>query len=106
MIGIEGIKPLLRNLSDLTKEIEHNGERFVPIEKINEVFGNSEMTYCFVDGIFTEINFRTGLNNGVSYKMPNVKCYPYFIIQKLYEWKFDLHNLIERGLAIDKNTRI
>lgn len=32
---IGGIKPIFRNLSsDLTREIEHNGERFVPIERL------------------------------------------------------------------------
>ena len=29
-------KPFLRPLSDLTKEIEHNGEKFVPILKLCE----------------------------------------------------------------------
>jgi hypothetical protein len=32
MAGIEKIKPILRPLSDLTKEIEVNGEKFIPIE--------------------------------------------------------------------------
>lgn len=30
-IGIEGLKPILRPLSDLTREIEHNKENVVPI---------------------------------------------------------------------------
>ena len=30
--------PLMRPLSDLTKEITHNGETFVPIEKIKNPF--------------------------------------------------------------------
>lgn len=29
---------------------------------------------------------------------------PYWIVKKLYEFHFDVHGLIEKGLAIDKNT--
>jgi len=40
-IGIDDVllyahKPILRPLSDLTKEIEHNGENFVPLKIINK----------------------------------------------------------------------
>ena len=34
----EFCKPILRSLSDLTKEIEHNGERFVPIEWLRKEY--------------------------------------------------------------------
>ena len=37
-IDIEGFLPILRPLSDLTKDIEVNGERFVPIKKLQSVF--------------------------------------------------------------------
>ena len=29
---------------------------------------------------------------------------PYYIIEKLYEWHIDIHDLIGRGLAVDKST--
>ena len=32
----DNFKPILRPLSDLTKEIEVNGEKFVPVKKIHE----------------------------------------------------------------------
>lgn len=35
------LKPILRDLSDITKEIEHNGEKFVPIDKIS-IYANNE----------------------------------------------------------------
>lgn len=39
---IVGVKPILRNLSDLTKEIEHKGEKFVPIVKLAQLnFGKN-----------------------------------------------------------------
>ena len=36
-IGFEEIKPILRSLSDLTKEIEHNGEKFVPMIELLKI---------------------------------------------------------------------
>lgn len=33
-------KPILRDLSDLTKEITHKGEKFVPIERLSKLYPN------------------------------------------------------------------
>ena len=45
------IKPILHPLSDLTKEIEHKGEKFYPIDKIleNSCFNLSKMTRKEID---------------------------------------------------------
>ena len=77
---VDGIKekPILRPLSDLTKEIEG----FFPIEIIESI---SE-------------------NIGVDFYDCAVENLPYSIIKKLYEWHFDIHGLIDNNLAIDKNT--
>ena len=72
-------KPILRPLSDLTKEIEVNGEKFVPKDWLN---------YNFI-----------GENMGL-----NIATWSHRTIEKLYEWHFDIHGLIENGLAIDINT--
>ena len=69
------IKPILRPLSDLTKEIEVNGERFVP----NYWFGRSLHLQSILDEKF-------------------------HIVQKLIQWHFDVFGLIEENLAIDINT--
>ena len=69
-------KLILRPLSDLTKEIEHNGERFVPIVLLEDY-----------------IDFQYGYER-----------IEYWKIQQLFEWKFDIFNLIEKGEAIDVNT--
>ncbi len=74
------VRPVLRPLSDLTKEIEVNGEKFVPTDILKWNTQNRS-----IDKIYFET---------VSYSM----------IQKLYEWHFDIHGLIEKGLAIDVNT--
>lgn len=85
----------LRPLSDLSKQIEHDGKVFVPQEKICHwddhtfwdskrlCFYNEEMDWNFDDGVY-------GL--------------PYWIIETLLEWHFDISDLIKKGLAIDINT--
>jgi len=83
--AMEHIKPILRPLSDLTKEIEVNGEKFVPKDKL--FLGDKSW-----------INFKSSI------KKYALHCEPYWIIQKLYEWHFDVFGLIEEGLAIDINT--
>jgi hypothetical protein len=83
------IKPILRPLSDLTKEIEVNGEKFVPFKWFN--FINSD------------IDFETqiiALSNDIRW----LNSTYYVIIEKLFEWHFDVFGLIEKGLAIDINT--
>lgn len=70
------IKPILHPLSDLTKEIEVNKKRFVPIIEI----GNS------IDG-------------GPGYTHSSLTA-----LNKLFEWHFDVFGLIETGLAININT--
>ena len=86
---ITAIKPILRNLSDLTKEIEVNGEKFVPIDFIEEKY----YTQKWVEQLNSCIQDSRWINH----------C-EYALIQFLYQWHFDIHNLIERGLAVDINT--
>lgn len=76
-------KLILRPLSDLTKEIEVNGERFVPINK----FPSSWQRYT---------------NNEI--QVNNIQALNYRTFQLLLEWHFDVFGLIEKGLAIDFNT--
>jgi hypothetical protein len=82
---LEGITPLLRNLSDLTKEIEHNGERFVPKDKL--FLGDKSF-----------VSFKRSISKNA------IHCEPYWIIQKLFEWHFDVFGLIDSGLSVDLNT--
>ena len=80
-IPISVIKPILRPLSDLTKEIEVNGEKFVPQKKL------------------THLDLEWLINSNDLILKTN-----YEDVLKLLEWHFDIHGLIEQGLAIDKNT--
>ena len=113
--NIEECRPILRPL-DLTKEIAHKGETFVPIVELAKEF--------HIVSEYTVTSYR----DAKDYKEygSEVKCcvendesrYSYFrihggemihhseyrIVQKLHEWMFDTENLIESGLAINVNT--
>lgn len=80
----ECVKPILKPLSDLTKEIEVNGEKFVPI---NNLIGYGIIKHS--NNHFIELDFYKIVYNDMI---------------KLLEWHFDIYNLIENNLAIDKNT--
>lgn len=81
---IKFIKPILRNLSDLTKEIEVNGEKFTPNH-------DSDFKYFITHELD---DFIQSIPNSLNYNQ----------MQKLFEWHFDIFGLIENGLAIDINT--
>jgi len=87
-------KIYLRPLSDLVKEVEHNGERFVPIDWLND---NKSLKL----GICVNTQGEWNIFNG---KTSNIRFLEYCVIEKLFEWNFDVFNLIEEGLAIDINT--
>ena len=88
------VKLLLRPLSDLTKEIEVNGEKFFPIERLRSEFSN--------------IYFEIGILNSLVIKGKNENFIIYsstiLINEKLCEWHFDISGLIDAGLAVDINT--
>lgn len=97
--NIERIKPLLLPLSSLTKEIEHKGDKFVPIEKLNEMFSYKDMrlVYYTNSGLGWEID-SSFANTALSFE----EMYLPFL--KLAEWHVDFQNLIPQGKAIDKTT--
>ncbi len=79
---IDIVKPLFRPLSDLTKEIEHNGEL---------------LKYFF---------FGKGGEHDYYVKKPikKVTGLSYDRVQRLFELHFDVFGLIEKGIAVDINT--
>lgn len=86
--------PILRPISDLTKEIEVNGEKFVPYKKLDWGYCNGDaefgnVVYCaYGESPKTAINVLDYIND-------------YF---QLLQWHFDVFGLIEQGLAIDINN--
>lgn len=77
---IKWFKPLLHPLSQLTEEIEIDGERFVPIKRLNEL--NIDPN-C--DPVV--------LNDGT------INYDPLKEYQLLFKWHFDIFGLIDKGLA-------
>lgn len=84
LIGLEEIKPILRPLSDLNRDIEIDGKIFNPFEK---------MYY----GLMPEVAKKQKLED--LQKRPMLM--PYYSIVKLLEWHFDIFGLIENGLAVE-----
>jgi len=94
-------KPILRPLSDITKEIEVNGERFIPAAKLKSMvyeFDNIKISFVIVDGIGGRYIAWQANNDRTN------RPVPYQFYEKLYEWHFDIFGLIDAGLAVDINT--
>lgn len=70
--------PIFRPLSDLTKEIEHNGEKFVPRKWLHDNY----------------VSETIGLNPAT---------WSHRSTDKLFEWHFDVFGLIDARLAVDIN---
>lgn len=79
-------KPILRPLLDLTKTIEVNGKKFIPIDKLDEMYG------------------QTISLNETRHLIRPITCEPYILIRQLFEWHFDVFSLIKNNLAININT--
>lgn len=86
------IKPILRPLSDLTKEIDVNGEKLNPTDELFIEFGGGHGNIGNFINTFIQSIIIDPLSNS------------YQILQKLHEWHFDTQGLIEANLAIDINT--
>lgn len=70
-------KPILRRLSDLTREIEHQGERFVPSNVLMDLFS--------LDSIDVT-DYGISIDNGYACSYSLMRSNE--IIQKLYSWHF------------------
>ena len=79
-------KFIMRPLSDLTKPCLEDGK--IPLEELAVHLFDREMRDYFYN------NVPKGSVNGI----------PFWVSQKLFEWHFDMFNLIEEGIAIDVNT--
>jgi len=86
---IENCKLLLRPLSDLTKEIEINGEKFVPIDWLEEKYYTLDLhKQCL------QLINDTG---------EWIYQCDYMLVEHLFEWHFDVFGLIDQNLAIAIN---
>ena len=86
------IKPILHPLTDLTKEIEYNGEVFVPITRLKLLYEFESDNVCAI---------RMYINAGWTSSIVEL---PLDIVLQLISWHFDIAGLIDKGEAIDVNT--
>jgi hypothetical protein len=109
LISMRGVlkgtgKPILRPLSDLTKEEYHlkikswfinHAENDVKITTYdNGNYIGLTATYKMMGDVFTDIIINSGGINDTDY----------WLVQNLLKNHFDVFGLIEKGLAINKNT--
>lgn len=85
-----GVKPILIPLSKLTEEIEHEGKKFVPIEKLKNNGNN----------INNEADYWTTLE--LLQRGGYCGQLPLWIIEYLLQWHFDIFGLIQEKSAIEK----
>lgn len=71
------VKPILYSMDMLTKEIEHKGERFIPSIEIEK--------HTITGGTY----------NWHAVKLENLRYLNYEVVQKLFEWHFNLFGLDE-----------
>jgi hypothetical protein len=102
-------KPILRPLSMLDKEIEVNGERFIPImvlfggENYREYDFTIEVVEKPILGKRIEISVKDLGSPCISFGLKNVKAnsLTFENWQLLLSWHFDIFGLIDAGLAVE-----
>ena len=91
-VKTDKLKPILHPLTDLTKEIEYNGEVFIPIDKLYHL-----------DMLRWDISLLEFINlDIVADNIYSNKFLEFTLI--LAKWHFDIARLIDKGEAIDVNT--
>ena len=114
-------KPILFPLSLLTKEITINDETFVPIKNLFELhhcgmrikeklqcfsFDKNKIKYDDFNCAITDGVYMFGYSNYGGFQAIDTDEYKNYtvinqleLLMKLFEWKFDVFELIEAGLA-------
>lgn len=89
-VGINKFEPYLRPLSQLTEEIEHNGERFVPIEKLKKrLLVDYELKTG--DGV---ISLKSPIHTYLLFIADEIveEC-PFGVFELLIKWHFNVFNI-------------
>src|SRR5699024_1258683 len=97
---IEDCRLILRPLSDIHKEIVHNGKKVYPWREVNKLL-NGEYNADYNN---IEVNEYGGLridfgDHSSGYDLRE----SYEVVQLLLEYHFDIFGLLDDGLAIDIN---
>lgn len=93
--SMDHYKLLLHPLSMLTKPIEHNGEKFVPLMVLFSCSVKEEEEFDIYGTIpeYWKIIMKTDIANDLEYRF----------MKRLFEWHFNVFNL-PKHLWIDKNS--
>lgn len=95
-IPFQSFKPILHPISDLTREIEHKGEKFmlgkILVYEISEEWAKVGLSYPNDEDMLLK-DIRE-----------NLEAVELWMALKLIEYHFDIAGLIEKGEAIDVNT--
>lgn len=95
----EHVKPILYDLSYLTKEIEYEGQRFVPIVELLKIkYPNQQGRYAeteFLTEGYPFACFSVDAGKTIRINTTNLENQPFWIIHKLIEWHFNVFNLDE-----------
>lgn len=115
VVNIKDVRLVLRPMSDLTKPYLEGGK--VPIVELAKIaypkgkkfIEMSNSGICTVDtlGNYVFDYITTDCSFACTYIPENRSCIipnQLQLFEKLYEWHFDVHGLIERKEAIDINT--
>ncbi len=97
----QAYKPLFRRLSQILKTITHNGETFIPTERI-AVEGFEYVKYDKVKGYaYKEIGKK---KLTIGYLNPDVKKWPYEYLVQLAAMHFDIFSYIDsRDASVKKD---
>lgn len=76
-------KPILWDLSMLTKEITHEGETFIAMQRLSKEFEMNIIEHCFLE--------QNVSNKGFDW----LRSTSYPIVQRLIEWHFNIFSLNE-----------
>lgn len=99
--GDTKLKPILRPLSDMTKEINYGLSSYIFIE-LFEIGDTDGFIYEFDSGNVKLLKQLASISlHNSTY---DINYLPYPVVQMMYQYHFDIHGLIEQNLAIDINT--
>lgn len=117
--SLDRIMPKLRPMTDLIKEIEHNGIKFIPLVELAKI-ADLDTTKYQLSSNPTSFGISCDIENDDDDNKYEVLAYTIFdgfglhyrpsmefhflqnqfeLFQKLYEWHFDVFHLIENNLA-------
>ncbi len=113
--NLRDIKPILRPMSDVIKDIngvvpaKELGRLAISVQKPNNLLVDSngvpEVDYKIITKPFGEVLKVTNCDSWLVYLSLNepLRCH-YYIIEHLLKYHFDVFGLIEKGLAIKKES--